>query len=127
MGASPDVVCRAFLDRMEAIRRSNAMTCKDFLDPKLIPEDVRAFCKFSGIEALRGCRFGVECINSYLRTTPFHHPLELVSVIPSLKLSSVSTVKLISSALLMEVADRSVSSRYQASWLILVSPSPRTL
>merc|ERR1711915_845416 len=46
-----------------------AMTCKDFLDPKLIPEDVRAFCKFSGIEALRGCRFGVECINSYLRTT----------------------------------------------------------
>jgi len=67
--ASPDVVCRAFLDRMEAIRRSNAMTCKDFLDPKLIPEDVRAFCKFSGIEALRGCRFGVECINSYLRTT----------------------------------------------------------
>jgi len=66
---SSDVVCRAFLSKMEALRRSDAMTCKNFLDPKLIPEDVRAFCKFSGIEALKGCQFGPRCINNVLRAT----------------------------------------------------------
>ena len=85
--ASSNVVCRAFLSKMEALRRSDAMTCKNFLDPKLIPgkfittylcpnnlylyftEDVRAFCKFSGIEALKGCQFGPRCINNVLRVS----------------------------------------------------------
>ena len=35
--ASSDTVCQTLLERLDVLKRSNAVTCKNFLDPKLIP------------------------------------------------------------------------------------------